>query len=134
MLDRDRVAMDEIKSKEKTVNADTSQPVSPPAPTVGMRTIYKYQIGRPGVIADVEMPRDASVLDAQWQNGTFVVWAAVVSDQPKVSRRFAVFGTGHNLGDDAMRHISTQQVGDFVWHVFELAFSRPSPLPSEVTR
>ena len=77
----------------------------------------------------VEMPEDATILhvDVQGEQGP-CMWALVDEVKPVVSRRFAVFGTGHRIPlEGALLYVRTFQQPPrtfqqppFVWHLFEV--------------
>ena len=67
------------------------------------------------------LPKHARVLHADMQDGISVLWAIVDPSQPRMPRRFAIRGTGHDLPDSRNRlYISTFQAPPFVWHLFEI--------------
>lgn len=67
------------------------------------------------------MPLDAEICTFEYQNGIPCIWAIVDPDVLKVTRRFRIFGTGHELpGLDECCYVGTTQDGPFVWHLFEL--------------
>ena len=86
-----------------------------------MRTVYKYPLTGPGFADRIDLPIDAKVLDAQYQDGKIVLWALVDTFMDTARRLFVVTGTGHSLnyGDDLI-HVSTVQDGGLVWHIFEV--------------
>ncbi len=90
--------------------------------------IYKYPLSLEGRdVKEVRMPRGASVLTAQMQNGVLCLWALVPQDGAphfgaEEDRRFLVVGTGHTLPESPTRYLGTVQLmgGALVLHVFEL--------------
>jgi len=93
-------------------------------------TIWKYVL-KP--TCELEMPKGAQILSVQTQQQMNVgsgaqseevcLWALVDPAQPKETRRFSVFGTGHTvLTDVGMRFLGTVQLelGRLVFHVFEV--------------
>ncbi len=85
-----------------------------------MLTIYKYQLDINDIV-EIVMPHHARILDIQIQYGCPCIWAIVDTEQPKVTRRFRVFGTGHPMDKDYTNFIGTiqSQDGTLVFHVFE---------------
>lgn len=80
-------------------------------------TIWKYQIQIVDSFA-LKMPKGATILCFQMQDGWPQIWATVDPDAEPEERRFAVVGTGNPM--PAVRdYIGTVQVGRFVWHLFE---------------
>lgn len=91
-----------------------------------MKTIWKYPVP---VIDEftLKMPAGAKLLTVQAQGLNDVcVWALVDDQEPRVSRRFLLRGTGHNCDDPRITkrsHVGTFQVhgGALVFHLFEEA-------------
>lgn len=81
-----------------------------------MHTIWKFPLTVGAQV--IEMPDDATLLTAQMQYRTPMLWAKVNPNLLTRRRRIVVVGTGHAAPDDA-RYISTFQDGSFVWHVFD---------------
>jgi hypothetical protein len=50
------------------------------------------------------------------------MWVQLNTDAPKVTRVFAIYGTGHRMVEGFHHeHIATLQDGaGFVWHIFEV--------------
>lgn len=94
-----------------------------------MRTIHKRLLEIPGFLGEIQtlhLPQDCTVLTAQWQprNQTtgLTLWydydTEVTGMEP---RQFIIFGTGHSIPDDLqLIYISTTQMADLVWHIFEV--------------
>lgn len=84
------------------------------------QVIYKFPL-----VTDrtsIMLPAYASVLTVQLQNGWPTLWIALDPKAPKnVKRTFVVLGTGWEFDDEAMYYIGTYQIGEYVWHVMELA-------------
>ena len=71
-----------------------------------------------------EIPKDAEILTVQRQKENACIWVLVNPDDPKESRHFEIYGTGHSIYFDMgieRKYIGTFQTfdGDFVFHVFE---------------
>ena len=89
-----------------------------------MKVIYKY----PVPIVDrfsLNLPRGAQVLSVQMQYDNPQMWVLqdTNTDVPPKPRKFAVFGTGHQIPADlSLHHLGTIQMvdGALVWHVFEI--------------
>lgn len=60
------------------------------------------------------------------REGVPTLWAVVdvAPDIPRESRTFGVFGTGHNLPDQA-QHVGSYDADPFVWHVFDVTPREP---------
>lgn len=84
-----------------------------------MKVVYKYPV-KP----NIEMPRDAQILDVQWQGRDSVLWALVDTDAPPAFRRMLIVGTGHPLPIEyqaTAKYICTRQMDDgIVLHFFDL--------------
>lgn len=92
-----------------------------------MLTIHKYELDAPNNV--VQMPCGAQVLTVQMQRRTPCLWAKVDPAQPTETRRFAIYGTGHEVPDDPrMLYLGTVQMegGALVFHVFELPVEAPT--------
>ncbi len=87
-----------------------------------MKAIFKYELtlGRTAV----EMPRGATVLSVQMQNGNPCLWAMVDTDVVLTdTREFVCFGTGHKINEEyALHFIGTTQIEavSLVFHFFEI--------------
>jgi len=83
-----------------------------------MKTVHKYpfRIGDPSF----SMPQDAELLCVQMQGDMPCLWALVETDNPMVTRRIKIRGTGHDCSGVG-RYISTFQMagGALVFHAFE---------------
>ena len=87
-----------------------------------MRTIYKYPLSIKDEIK-VRMPHNAQVLTIQVQHDVPCIWAMVDTAAEKVTRKFAVRGTGHDCQDmPANAFVGTFQMhgGALVFHLFDL--------------
>lgn len=87
-----------------------------------MQTIYKYPLGFLDT-QEVPLPKGATVLSAQVQNGVICLWALCNTDAPIAPRTIYTVGTGHNFNMDpsVIRFIGTVQLsgGALVFHLFE---------------
>jgi len=80
-------------------------------------TIYKYELM--GFMCSVEMPVNSQILDAQRQDGKYMVWALVDTTMPLESRGFIIHGTGHTIRDiENLEYLKTIQDSNMVWHLF----------------
>jgi hypothetical protein len=82
-----------------------------------MLTVYKYEIP----IADrfvLQLPIGAEILHAECQNGVPCLWAKIDTEARRVGRRLYITGTGHPVSP-TVRHITSFQQGEFVWHLWE---------------
>lgn len=86
-------------------------------------TIWKFSVA-PGEFT-LEMPRGAAVLSVQMQAGEPVMWALVDSSRPTEARRFAVYGTGHEISRGTGDFYGTFQMGPLVFHLFEMRAPHP---------
>lgn len=89
-----------------------------------MKKIFKYTIPVGDSIV-VEMPEGSEIISVKEQDNEIKAWA-IVEDSPDVdmeSRKFRVFGTGHELPDDTSELLFLGTVllfdGKLVFHVFE---------------
>lgn len=86
-----------------------------------MKTIWKYEL-EPS--AFISMPKGAQILHIDSPDDVSIcLWALVDDAQEREVREFRVYGTGHNLPDEAdnWTHIGTALLRKYalVWHVFE---------------
>ena len=87
-----------------------------------MKTIWKFHL-----IVETNqrftIPRGARFLSVQGQHDEIVMWWLVDPRQPPESRRFSVYGTGHDMPDNPGAYLGTVQTdgGGFVWHAFEVS-------------
>ena len=87
------------------------------------RTIWKFPLGEVNDLLTLSVPKGAELLTMQVQNGEPCIWALVDPSAPKVTRAFAVRGTGHDAsGLEASKHVGSFQLlgGRLVFHVFDL--------------
>lgn len=83
--------------------------------------IYKF-ILEMQEIQNIQMPKGAKLLSAQFQGDDLCLWALCDPNQPHMHRKIRLEGTGHEiqcLSDKEMEFIATVQDGRFVWHIFE---------------
>lgn len=82
--------------------------------------IFKY----PLEIMDNEiaMPTDSKILSVGKQNGRLFLWAMVNEQSTTGIRKITVVGTGWELNSSMARRpfLGTVQVGEYVWHVFDI--------------
>lgn len=85
------------------------------------RTVWKFPLKFQDVSL-VMMPRGATVLHVDVQDGVPCLRALVDPGQPGEARPFAICGTGHPAPDETEgSHVGTFLIdgGAFVFHVFE---------------
>jgi len=80
--------------------------------------VYKYTL-HPIREQTIEMPLGAEILCCQLQ-GALTIWAKVDPFEPTVQRTFLLVGTGEEMTSDTVKYINTVQMGDLVWHIFEV--------------
>ena len=86
------------------------------------KKIFKYQLETTDV-QQIEMQQGAEILCIQTQNETPCIWALVEPNATVVKRAFEIFGTGHNIPENANRkYVGTYQLenGQLTFHCFEL--------------
>ncbi len=87
-----------------------------------MRTIWKYDLT--SQMTTVEVPEGGVVIHVDVDNKTDrpCVWIYVETEHKTVSRRFAIFGTGHAMPDNLQHgYMGSVQQGPYVWHVWEVS-------------
>ncbi len=84
-----------------------------------MKTIYKYPLT--GInVQTVQMPVGAKILHAAYQANTIMLLALVDDNAPLEERKIGVWGTGHEVDQEFLKHIGTVVVDGFLFHVFEV--------------
>jgi len=66
------------------------------------KKIFKYQLETTD-IQRIEMPQGAEILCIQTQNEKPCIWALVQPLSTVTKRTFEIFGTGHNVPENANR-------------------------------
>ena len=87
-----------------------------------MIAIYKYPFDVNDYV-DLQFPKDGKILKVECQNGNPCAWVMVDTNNEDKIRTFKIYGTGHIIRKDHIRHlthIATFQQGSFVWHMFEV--------------
>jgi len=93
-----------------------------------MKRIWKFPFAIESPI-EIEMPKGAEILSVQSQFNEPMMWALVDPLKEKETRRFQIFGSGHDVPDvgefSERNYIATFQVddGNYVFHLFELKVS-----------
>lgn len=95
-----------------------------------MKMILKYPLGmniHHNAVYEIDMPRNAKILDIQVQGDIPVIWAVVNPKKEKRKYIFQVFGTGLEMYDYEKKNFhyvaTVQQRGlasNLVWHIFEV--------------
>ena len=94
-----------------------------------MKIIDIYPLGTDihhNSVFEIEMPKNAKILDIQVQGSIPVLWAVINPNKPKRKYTFHVFGTGFEMTDYEKKHydyVKTVQTGNsnnLVWHIFEV--------------
>ena len=75
----------------------------------------------------IEMPDRAQFLTVMEQGGNLCLWAQINQTEKLVTRRFAVFGTGHEMPNSVFDYLGTVMFagGSLVLHVYELWDDEP---------
>ncbi len=84
-----------------------------------MRKIFKYQLATDHRDQQFELHgADPRVVSVAMQGGVLCMWIEADTSKSKVARKFAVFGTGHDLPDHEWQWCGTVHVHPYVWHVY----------------
>lgn len=88
------------------------------------KQIWKFKVIPSGKNVDIEMPRGAEILSMHTQDEQPCIWALVNPDAKIETRRFEVYGTGHDIHYDMgveRNFIGTCLIhgGLLVLHIFE---------------
>lgn len=90
-----------------------------------MREIRKYKLNHADCTY-LDLPKDAEILDFQYQGDDIVLWALVLSEEKETTKRkFSLIGTGHSIGHprSVINYLKTlQQDNGLVWHIFEINY------------
>lgn len=81
-----------------------------------MKTIFRYEVPDDGAWHDVDMAGEP--LHVACRRPSIVEFWAEHRDGPSVTRRLRVFGTGHQVPDQA-RYRGTALAGPLVLHLYE---------------
>ena len=83
-------------------------------------TIWKFPFNIDDCVV-LELPYKYKVVHVDVQNGLPCMWILHEPNDPKFTRKFYIFGTGHPINEKLFdRHITSFQMGQFVWHVFDV--------------
>lgn len=89
--------------------------------------ILKYALDVSHPIQILKMPTYSRILSCQNQNGYIRLWVIAnpendPTDSAFQNRRFLTVPTGQDFdfGEDYGQYISTVQINEMVWHVFEI--------------
>lgn len=86
-----------------------------------MNTIYKYDVPEKDEF-NLNLPVDHMILCVKLQKGRPRLWILIDTMKPTMPHRFAIYGTGHDIGSkDDKQYIGTFLVGSdsLVFHIFE---------------
>ncbi len=86
------------------------------------RQVWKFEVPIGDEWHELQIPHGAYFLFAGQQDNPRHVcfWLDVITDAPKVPRRFRVYGTGHDVGVAAFYRGSVQDRSHgLVWHLFQ---------------
>ena len=84
--------------------------------------VYKFHAPLSSSVFDANMNVGAKVLSAQMQGEDPVMWALVDTSKPMETRHFRWYATGEAFNqDDAGGFVATVQMGQFVFHLFEVS-------------
>ena len=100
---------------------DAPAPVAADESESAARSIWKYMFPRAARSATFKMPKGATFLSAQAQQGNWVAWFLVDPNAPLCDRTFRAHLTGVNFMYSEDVFLATVQFngGDFVLHLFE---------------
>ncbi len=87
-----------------------------------MKKVYKYLLPSQDEVR-LEMPMGARILHVGVQdNEQLCLWALVSPAAKKITRKFRIAGTGHEITGPSSTHLGTAVMynGQLVLHVFEM--------------
>lgn len=84
------------------------------------KTIWKYPVPVTDTFS-LDLPEGSTILTVQVQFGHPNIWVKVQPDAEKVTRKFRVYGTGHDI-DQEGEYIGTFPMSgeQLVFHLFEV--------------
>ena len=88
-----------------------------------MKEVWKYSVETRGNFQH-QLPHGSDILKCEMQRGHPFMWVLVEPDESRlVIRKFILVGTGHEIKDTILSHISTFQVqgGEDIFHLFEVS-------------
>lgn len=82
--------------------------------------IYKYMLPVDNSV-EIQMPKGSQLLCVQLQHERPYLWALVDPSLPTITRKLAIYGTGHQVDDAPGNYVGTFQLhgGQLVFHVFD---------------
>lgn len=87
-----------------------------------MKKVFKYVIDP--YVNEIQMPLGAEILSVRFQRDNFCMWVLVDPSAVMVSRKFRVYGTGHEISGDIENHLKYIGTGHMdnglVFHAFEV--------------
>jgi hypothetical protein len=82
-----------------------------------LKQVFKHQLDLERTL--VETGSDAKVcLVGLAPEGKYCIWVEDTPNPHNGVRRFEIYGTGHEIPDDA-KHVGSFVEASFVWHVYE---------------
>jgi len=85
-----------------------------------MKSIFKYYLNSN---VSCMMPEGAFIIDADYRDNSFVIWAIVDLGKSLEKRNFKVVATGEKFiqeEEDSWVYIKTIFVGWYIWHLMEV--------------
>lgn len=89
------------------------------------RVIWKFSL-RVTDEQTIAMSAGAKIQFVDTQHGSVCLWAEVEAPLPTENRIFRIHGTGHNNITDNEVYVGSCQMGQFVWHIYEVKDAAPS--------
>lgn len=84
-----------------------------------MKTIMEFKLDV-AVVQHIEIPEGSKILTAQERQGQISLWVIVDLLVPTERRTIEILGTGGRKNGFNGQYIETVQLGDYVYHVFDL--------------
>jgi hypothetical protein len=84
------------------------------------QTIHKYMLMPLPGVQHTTCPRGARVIKVMEQHNHLALWMEVYPDRPEELRQFLVAFTGAPLIDVPKTYLDSVQIGEFVFHIYEL--------------
>jgi hypothetical protein len=88
-----------------------------------MRKAWKYPLILSDIPQLIKLPGPNNLVHVGQQRGQIVLWFEVEEVENSLAdydRNFLIVGTGHEI-PYGPRHKGTVQIGEYVWHVYEVS-------------
>lgn len=86
-----------------------------------MARIFKYEIPHTEKKYNLVLPVNSVLIHLGSQNGKICIWAEIDPDETEETIiPLEIIGTGWGFESEGKYHLGTVQMGNFVWHIYEV--------------